>query len=157
MLILLGVVALFGAYMLWPSGGGLPVEPSPDDSSPSPPPESTPQETGSLGGPRPVFEGTDQRGISISGGGGDINNPGVFQTASPVVTGTLVGFGTKTDLRGEYLISYVRVEDTSGYEVDMRTILGYSTDLPSYLNEGDQVRVYGEFTSEREIKAQAVQ
>lgn len=153
-LVVLGAVMLFGVYMMWPSGGEV-VEESGGELDAQLAALQIERENSGAGGSRPTFEGTDPRGISVSGGGEGA--PGVFQTGSPLVVGVLVGFGTKTDTQGEYLVAYVNVQDTSGYEIDMRDIVGYNTTIPPYLSADQPVRVYGEFTGETRIRADAVQ
>ena len=103
------------------------------------------------------YDGTDQRNVSIGSGGGSEANSSVFRTDSPVVRGVVVGYGTKTDSRGEYLVAYIRVSETEAYEVDLRNITGYSMNRPAFLTEGNIVRVYGTLENGNEIRADAVQ
>ncbi len=102
-----------------------------------------------------VFDGQDELGISVTGGGD--GSPRAFETGDPLIVGRLVGFGTKTDAEGEYLLAYVKVAGNVGYEVDLRPMLQYSLEIPPYLQKDTDVRVYGEFVDEHSIRARVVQ
>lgn len=156
MLMVLGAVVVFGGYMLLPSNESVETNSELDSQLAD---LQASRDGGSVDNDAPrakPFDGTDRRGISL-GGGDDVDDPGAFQTGPPLVTGTIVGFGTKTDFAGEYLVAYISVKDTSGYEIDMRDIVGYDTRVPVYLGEGKDVRVYGDFMDDMTIKAQVVQ
>ena len=154
-LVVLGAVMVFAIYMLWPTAEET-EEANPElDAQLDALQETRSQEGG--GGTPPAFDGVDNNNISLGGGSSAGADPGVYQTGRPVVMGEIVGFGTKTDLQGEYLISYISGPEGIGYEIDMRDIVGYTTEQPSYLGEGQVVRVYGEFITETQIKAKAIQ
>jgi len=142
MLIALGGVVLFGVYMLWPSGADPVPETSDLDAE-----LAALQASRSTGGvPVSNFSGTDNRGVTL-GPGGDLGDAGgsTFETGNPDIFGTLVGYGTQTDPRGEYLVAYIRNEKANqGYEVDLRAVVRYRLDPPSQWRIDETVYVFGE-------------
>ncbi len=147
MLYVLGVVTLFAIYMMWPSGADESDAVASDLDAELAALQAT--RDAAAGNPVARFDGTDKRGVAV-GGGGDSGqaNSASFETGEPDVVGTLVGYGSQTDSRGEYLVAYISKSlEEPGYEVDLRDILRYELSPPSVWEIDQVVQVYGSTTN----------
>ena len=70
----------------------------------------------------------------------------------------MVGYGSQTDSRGEYLVAYVSKSPLEpGYEVDLRDIIRYELNPPTTWVLDQTVEVYGEvINSPYKIRARSI-
>lgn len=151
--IFLIVICIIGGYIAWPQDKSIPnVTDTPLGLELASLQDS---DAGNRNNPG-RFDGVDQRNIALGAGGGDVEDKAVYEVGPPRIQGILVGYGTKTDSYGEYLIAFVQTPDKKGYEVDLRDVLQYNLRVPIWWQEGQQISVYGEFVNMYTIRARSI-